>query len=127
MVAINRWPMRCGRRELVTLNPAILAAAVFAALTGLALYQGVDAVRWRHRQRLWIAAVAILPLGAATAGAFWIGLQNPTVNFRRNIGFGHDWECNNLGTGGAKVCFRDLPLVLQPKPAALPSPGSDTN
>jgi hypothetical protein len=96
-------------------------AALFAILAGIALYQGVDALRWHDRRRLWIALAALQPLGLAICGALWIGAQHPTFNFWGNLGFGPGWECENLGRGAAQVCKRDLPARYQPKAAGTGS------
>jgi len=99
------------------LNPALNLAAVLVALTGFAIYLLVDALRWRRQRRFWIALVSILPLSAAASTAFWIGTQNPTVNFWGNLGFGPDWDCRNeVGGRGGQACLRDVPTGLQGKP-----------
>jgi hypothetical protein len=106
-------------------NMVFSSTALFAVFTGLAMYQAVDAFRWHDRRRFLIALAAILPLGAVTCGALWVGIQYPTANFWANQGFGPDWECSNLGKGSAQVCARDLPKHLQIQPAAQPNPNAN--
>src|SRR5271154_6908367 len=104
------------------MNQALSAGGLFmfaAALSicaAVAIWQAIESARWRESRRFWALLAASVPLAAAAFGALWLGLRNPYANFWNNQGFGPDWECGNLGSAAAQVCFRDLPSRLQPEP-----------
>jgi hypothetical protein len=101
-------------------------AGALAVLTGVALYQGFDAYRWRDGRRLTIALLASLPLGAAACLALWFGAQHPGANFWGNWGLGPDWECSNQ-PASARVCARDLPARYQDAPMRATPPAAAPN
>jgi hypothetical protein len=75
-------------------------------LAAVALWQSIDAFRWRDWRRFWIASMLILPSCLGFGAAIWAGNHYPTLNFWGNLGRGPEWECENLGRGGAVVCAR---------------------
>jgi hypothetical protein len=81
-------------------------AGALAVAVAVALWQGVDAYRWRHWRRFWISLAVIPPLSIGVCVAIWTGSQHPTFNFWGNLGLGQDWECENLGRAGAVSCAR---------------------
>jgi hypothetical protein len=80
-------------------------AALFALLAGLALYETIEAARWRNRRRLLLSLALSIPLAGASVGAFWLGVQNPRLNLVGNAGFGRERECTPVPKG-EPVCVR---------------------
>jgi hypothetical protein len=93
---------------------AIAGALVIGA--AVALWQAVDAFRWRAFRRFWIAVAMIPPLCVGACVAMWAGNHNPTFNFWGNVGMGPNWECENLGRSGAVACARGPAQPLSEKP-----------
>jgi len=83
-------------------------AGLFAALAGLVLLKAIDALRWGERRELVLSVALLLPLAGASAGAFWLGAQNPRLSLPHGAGFGPDWECTPVAKGGP-VCIRHAP------------------
>jgi hypothetical protein len=81
-------------------------AGVLVIGAAVALWQAVDAFRWREFRRFWIAVAVIPPLCVGAGAAVWNGNRNPSFNFRGNLALGPNWECENLGRGSAVVCAR---------------------
>jgi hypothetical protein len=80
-------------------------AGFFALLTGLALYETIEAARWRNLKRLVLSLTLSVPLACASAGAFWLGAQNPRLHLVGHAGFGAEWECTPVAKG-EPVCVR---------------------
>ena len=90
------------------------AGVLLVAAVG-AVWQSVSAYRWRDWRRFWIASALILPLFVGSIATIWAGYRYPTFNFWSNLGFGPNWECENLGRGGAVVCARGAAAPLGDK------------
>jgi hypothetical protein len=83
------------------------ASGALFVLTAVALWAAVDLMRLRRRRNGVIALAVCLPLAVAADGFLWLGLANPTFNFRNNQGFPGNWSCLNLGKGSAQICGPD--------------------
>jgi hypothetical protein len=82
-------------------------SGAFFVLTVVSLWGAFASARSHEWRNSVIALSASIPL-AALAGLFlWLGLANPTFNFRNSQGYSADWSCLNLGRGAAQACGRD--------------------
>jgi hypothetical protein len=90
-------------------NGAFSIAGGFAFAAVFAFGAAINAARWRDMRRFWRRLTGGVVLVIGLCASLWIGAQYPGANFWWGQGFGPDWECRNLGRGGAQVCFPDKP------------------
>jgi hypothetical protein len=72
-------------------------AGVLTVAAAVALWQSIDAYRWRDWRRFWIATVLVPLLSTVVYASIWEGSRHPTINFWGNLWLGPDWICENPG------------------------------
>jgi hypothetical protein len=81
-------------------------AGVLTVAAAVALWQSIDAYRWRDWRRFWIATVLVPLLSTVVYASIWEGSRHPTFNFWGNLWLGPDWICENPGRVGGTFCTR---------------------
>jgi hypothetical protein len=98
--------------------PSATSLSIVAGISAaLALYQGIDGLRWSKGRRSWLWLAAAPPLLALAGLLFWHSMQHPSPAepLAANMGFGPEWDCSVVGQG-TPVCLRDP--FRPPAPAA---------
>jgi hypothetical protein len=91
------------------MNGVFGIAGGFAFAAAFVFCAAINAARWHDMRRFWQRLFGGIALAVGFSATLWIGIEYPGANFWRGQGFGPDWECRNLGRGGAQVCFPDKP------------------
>jgi hypothetical protein len=89
--------------------PSAMSLAVVAGISAaLAIYQGIDGLRWGRGKRSWLWLGAAPPLLALAGMLFWYSVQHPSPAepLAANMGFGPEWDCSVMGQSNL-VCLRD--------------------
>ena len=79
-------------------------------LAAVALWQSIDAFRWRNWRRFWIASMLIVPSCLGVGAAIWMGNHYPTFNFWGNAG-----QRAGVGMRGTSGAAQRLSARADPK------------
>ena len=60
-------------------------AGALTVAAAVALWQSIDAYRWRDWRRFWIATVLVPLLSTVVYASIWEGSRHPTFNFWDNL------------------------------------------
>lgn len=91
------------------MNQVFAIAGGFGFAAVFVFCAAINAARWHDMRRFWQRLFGGVALVVGFCVSLWIGIQYPGANFWWGQGFSPDWECRNLGSGGAHVCFPDKP------------------